>query len=169
MGYKILLLDTNGVKIGETFQRRARQLVNQQRAEWVDESHRAIRFAPDVEEWKNEVVPQVTIMADLKEDEQIYAFAQKRLHERKMFLLHSFAFIPGILIINFIAETLYIWSWGFACFLSGAWTMAYAIHLFFFIKANLRDFRWVAWEEHQARKLSNEVNRLKRMGITYKA
>jgi len=169
MGDKILLIDTNGIKIGETFQRRARQLVNHQRAEWVDESHKAIRFVSDLEEWKKEAVPPITVMADLKENEQIYAFAEKRLRERKLFLLHSLALIPGILLINFNAETIHIWSWGFACFMSGAWSMAYAIHLFFFIKANLRGSRWVAWEEHQARKLANEVDRLRRMGITYKA
>jgi len=46
---KVLLYDANGTKIGETFTRRARQLVNQQRAEWVDDRQEALRFFPGAE------------------------------------------------------------------------------------------------------------------------
>jgi|GEM_PF-5298369 len=49
MDNKVLLLDSNNVKIGETFIRRAKQLVKQQRAAWVDDTQSAIRFAPGME------------------------------------------------------------------------------------------------------------------------
>jgi len=49
MENKITLYNSNNTRIGETFERRARQLVRQQRAMWVDESQTAIRFAPGME------------------------------------------------------------------------------------------------------------------------
>jgi len=49
MDNKVMLLDSNDVKIGETFIRRAKQLVRQQRATWVDDTQSAIRFAPGME------------------------------------------------------------------------------------------------------------------------
>lgn len=44
---KVALININGDKIGETYTRRARQLVKQQRAVWVDDSQKAIRFTSD--------------------------------------------------------------------------------------------------------------------------
>lgn len=41
---KVTLFNVNNDKIGETYIRRARQLVKQQRALWVDDSQKAIRF-----------------------------------------------------------------------------------------------------------------------------
>ena len=49
MDGKILLYDSNDVKIGETYIRRARQLVKQQRATWTDDSQKAIKFSPGME------------------------------------------------------------------------------------------------------------------------
>ena len=161
---KVILFDSNGVKVGETFQRRARQLVNQQRAEWVDDNRKAVRFAPDVEEWEKEATPLAMATTDLKEDERIYALAERRLHERKMFLIHTLGFIPGYFILYLITIGI-LYSEGFALFTFGAWSMAYAIHSFFFAKTHLRGFRLVDRKERRARKLAIEVDRLKRMGI----
>jgi len=49
MENKITLYNSNNVRIGETFARRARQLVKQQRAMWTDDTETAIRFAPGME------------------------------------------------------------------------------------------------------------------------
>ena len=49
MDNKVSLYNANGAKIGDTFARRARQLVRQQRAMWTDDSQTAIRFAPGME------------------------------------------------------------------------------------------------------------------------
>ncbi|MCL2572750.1 MAG: hypothetical protein FWE11_10145 [Defluviitaleaceae bacterium] len=49
MENKIVLYNSDNVKIGETYLRRARQLIRQQRAVWVDENETAIRFAPGME------------------------------------------------------------------------------------------------------------------------
>ena len=49
MENKVSLYNSNDIKIGETYARRARQLVKQQRAMWIDESQTSIRFAPGKE------------------------------------------------------------------------------------------------------------------------
>jgi len=49
MENKVTLYNSNDVKIGETFLRRARQLVRQQRAMWIDDRQSAVRFAPGME------------------------------------------------------------------------------------------------------------------------
>jgi len=46
MENKVTLYNSNNIKIGETYMRRARQLVRQQRAIWTDSYETAIRFAP---------------------------------------------------------------------------------------------------------------------------
>ncbi|MCL2286055.1 MAG: hypothetical protein FWC32_06765 [Firmicutes bacterium] len=54
MEKKVVLYNHNNVKIGETFIRRARQLVRQQRAMWTDDSETAVRFAPGMENMSTE-------------------------------------------------------------------------------------------------------------------
>jgi len=49
MENKVLLYNSSDIKIGETYARRARQLVKQQRAMWIDDTQTAIRFAPGME------------------------------------------------------------------------------------------------------------------------
>jgi len=49
MENKIILYNSSGAKIGETYPRRAKQLINQQRAMWTDDTQTAIRFAPGME------------------------------------------------------------------------------------------------------------------------
>jgi len=49
MENRVSLYNSYDIKIGETFTRRARQLVRQQRAMWTDDSQTAIRFAPGME------------------------------------------------------------------------------------------------------------------------
>ncbi|MCL2855972.1 MAG: 2TM domain-containing protein [Defluviitaleaceae bacterium] len=49
MEKKVILYNSDNMKIGETFVRRARQLVKQQRAVWTDDRQDAIRFAPGAE------------------------------------------------------------------------------------------------------------------------
>lgn len=172
---KVILYDANNAKLGETFMRRARQLVSQQRAEWIDDSHSAIRFAPDVDEWEKEVIPPATITTEPKDSNCIYVLAEKRLHERKMFIMHTVSLIPGyfgIIVLYSVLETVRPGTTateGFAWFMTGAWTMAYAIHAYFFAKTRLKGFRLVDREERRTQRLTEEVNRLKRMGYVDKA
>ena len=49
MENKVSLYNSYGIKIGETFTRRARQLVRQQRAMWTDDTQTAVRFAHGME------------------------------------------------------------------------------------------------------------------------
>jgi hypothetical protein len=53
MESKIILYDSDNIKIGETFHRRAKQLVRQQRAAWTDEGQKAVRFFPGMEHLKD--------------------------------------------------------------------------------------------------------------------
>lgn len=46
---KVTLISSEDVVIGETFMRRAKQLVRRQRAQWTDDNQTAIRFYPEME------------------------------------------------------------------------------------------------------------------------
>ena len=95
MDGKVLLYDYNDVKIGETYVRRARQLVKQQRAAWVDDSQKAIRFAPGMENMEDS-----TDMYEAHEthhahedinaftDKQLMKLAKRRVHAKFAFRLH---------------------------------------------------------------------------------
>ena len=173
MESKVLLFDANDVKVGETFMRRARQLVNQQRAQWTDDSHSAIRFVPDVNEWEKDVEPSAKTTTDSKDDSWIYSLAEKRLHERKMFILHTVGLVPGYFgLFVVFSGIIDIWygssvegGFWFSC---GAWTMAYAIHAYFFAKKYLKNYNSLDREERRIHRITEEVERLKRMGYVDK-
>ncbi len=82
MESKVIMFNSDDIKVGETYMRRARQLVSQQRAEWTDEGRSAIRFAPD-----GELLPE-TAAEEVKAKSSLYELAEKRIRERKRFWLY---------------------------------------------------------------------------------
>ena len=153
MQSKVLLFDASNVKIGETFMRRARQLVKQQRAEWVDDSKSAVRFVPDLEVWgladeNQEVSPPISAH-DYQDDDWIAILLEKQIVERKRFKIHSLALLVWFLSL-FIIRTI-LWTYltyvmpnrayalePFVGLLSILWLTAYIIHVFLYI----RSFHW---------------------------
>jgi len=89
---KILLYDSNDNKIGETFVRRARQLVKQQRASWIDDNREAIRFAPGMENMDEIEVQPLHSTEDANDaditDNELMKLARRRVHARFAFTLH---------------------------------------------------------------------------------
>ena len=165
MEAKILLYDSNDVKIGETFMRRARQLVKQQRATWVDDRQNAIRFAPDAEDW--EEAPLFPALEHKEpDDDWIIALAEKRLRARKLFMLHSIVLLPAFFMFFVIATVIAnTWhsepAWLFIGLTFGSWTTSYAIHIYLFAKTICYPFPSPNWNERKARRLAAEVAMLK--------
>lgn len=153
MENKVLLYDVNDVKIGETFMRRARQLVKQQRAVWTDESQSAIRFAPDMEDWET----SAAVPLDLGEtDDKLVMMAEKRIVERRQFLIHSIAFVPMAFFITVAAFAFR--SDIFIAFALGGWIMAYGAHGCVFA---IRSYPSFFKNERKAKLLAAEVDMLK--------
>jgi len=152
MDNKVLLYDSNDVKIGETFMRRARQLVKQQRGEWTDESQSAVKFFPDkVEGWETTAI----------EDEALVTLAEKRIRERTRIIVHSIALVPVFILLlifsaNFFSGADVLAAMGFV---SGAWLTGYVIHLCQFILP--RRNKMFNTEERKARRLAAEIALLK--------
>jgi len=173
MDAKILLFDANDIKIGETFIRRARQLVKQQRAEWMDENKKAIRFVTDVEDWENPTNmgdDESPITAptgfDPQVDERLIALAEKRVNERSRFTIHSIAFIPGWFFLFILALVVsYTWDGQMAAvllaFISGSWLTAYVMHLCYYLVSRRSKYRSTNREERKARRLAAEIALLK--------
>ena len=95
---KVLLYDSNDVKIGETYLRRARQLVKQQRASWVDDSQKAVRFAPGMENMDDAVDGDMSegharLDPGAIADKELMKFAKRRVYARFAFRLHVMIFI----------------------------------------------------------------------------
>ena len=90
MDGKVVLYDSHDVKIGETYMRRARQLVKQQRASWIDDSQNSIRFAPGMEHMDDPMpidTPGYDI--DARTDKELMKLAKRRVHARFAFKLHA--------------------------------------------------------------------------------
>ncbi|MCL2404627.1 MAG: hypothetical protein FWC92_03660 [Defluviitaleaceae bacterium] len=179
MESKVIMYDASGTEVGETYSRRARQLVKQQRAGWVDDSHTAIRFAPDtVEEWEPDASPTphpaahggTTRMHTTDRSSSLYAMAEARVRERNRLVWHSVLLIP-VLFIVFLwglmsyngtrGGELYLIAMGFAW---GAWIMSYVSRLRSFIK--MSGYMPGNWDARRKMALDVEVDRLKRMGYT---
>ena len=84
---KVLLYDSNDNRIGETFVRRAKQLVKQQRASWTDDSQSAIRFAPGMERM-DDPADTSPLSHGTERDEALLKLAKRRVHARFGFKLH---------------------------------------------------------------------------------
>jgi len=148
---KIILYDENDVKIGETFMRRARQLVKQQRGEWTDDSQTAVKFFPDKSEnWETVEV----------EDGSLVELAKARIRERSWIIVHSIAFIPGLFFLIIFIANFFNGDTSFALgFVSGSWITAYAILLCQHLIRNRR--RLFGSDERRARRLATEIAILK--------
>ncbi|MDR1704755.1 MAG: 2TM domain-containing protein [Clostridiales bacterium] len=167
MESKVLLFDANNTKVGETFMRRARQLVSSQRAEWTDEHHTAIRFAADAEDLPIPVADTAsTPPAETADEAWIYAAAERQIKERRNFIMHSIGFVPGIfalfLITTAIVDQIMIDAEYFFIFTLGGWCTAYGIHLWFFARKRLKNFRLLDTEKRKAYRLNAEVERIRR-------
>ena len=170
---KVILLDANGVEIGETFTRRARQLVKQQRAMWADDTHTSIRFAPDTaEEWDmpTEHIPTPSPPPPEK-NAALYALAARRLRDRRRMIIHSLALIPFYIITAAFWDAASGWRMTNMGFLSmgivwGMWTMAYLYRLRHYVREYGNSIRPKDWEGRRRVKLELEVDRLKRMGYS---
>ncbi|MCL2420554.1 MAG: hypothetical protein FWD03_01740 [Defluviitaleaceae bacterium] len=156
MKNKIMLFDAKGDQVGETFMRRARQLVNQQRAEWINDG--AIRFKQDVDldelEWKTDVQEEAKDKG-IGTESLLYYLAEKRINERKAFIWHTIFLIPGYLLCILLG----MHNDHFLVFLLGLWSSPYAIHVFIFARTLLREYS----PEDRERKLEREVDKLRRM------
>jgi len=167
---KVTLYNSENKRVGETFSRRARQLVKQQRAVWTDDTHSAIRFFPDaVEDWETTETHPITEEATYnKEDAALYALAQKRLSTRRRLFWHTIALIPGFLLLVVFADGAFRWNSVEMGFFMGLtftlWGGLFVYHIHQFIKFNKGFFPFALSEQRRARKLAEEVEQLKRMG-----
>jgi len=100
---KVLLYDSNDVKIGETFIRRAKQLVKQQRASWIGDNHDAIRFAPGMEKLDDTMADGIYVRQSIQSmdaDKDLLKLAKRRVHARFAFKLHcSIALVLSALVV----------------------------------------------------------------------
>jgi len=100
---KVLLYDSSDIKIGETFTRRARQLVKQQRASWVNENQDAIRFAPGMENLAATSIDDVgekRPVGSLDTENELMKLAKQRVYARLALKLHgSIALALSVLLV----------------------------------------------------------------------
>ena len=177
MESKVIMLDASGAEIGETYTRRARQLVKQQRAMWADDAHTSIRFMPDkTEDWELEMAytpSPASAPAPPPETERtstLYAIAAKRMRDRRRIIWHSLALIPVFIIIAWWGVASYHMSrhgagHGYLILMGfcwGVWATAYVNHL----RSYLRSLDHLPRSTRKRLMLDAEVDRLRRMGYT---
>ena len=174
MESKVIMYDASGAEVGETYTRRARQLVKQQRAVWADDTHTAIRFAPDaMEEWEVAPAPPPGAAAPASDKSSaLYALAERRVRDRRLIVLHSVALIPVFFLILLWGVGSYHARRGGEMFLifmgigMGAWVTAYICHLRNYIRMSAYLPLPGSWAARRKMKLDVEVERLRRMGYT---
>ncbi|MCL2189608.1 MAG: 2TM domain-containing protein [Defluviitaleaceae bacterium] len=100
MESKVTLYDANDIKIGQTFQRRARQLVKQQRAHWISESRDAIRFAPGMEHLSDTLHDEDETPEAI--DAALMKVAKRRVYAKFGFRLHCTIVVSIMVVLVFI-------------------------------------------------------------------
>ena len=138
MSSMITMFDASDNKIGETFFRRAKQLVKQQRAAWTSDDQKAIKFVPGMESLSEEADEDIS--QDSADEKWIHVLAIKRIQDRKLFRWHSIAILPGLIVAFLVAAVVVDAAFGgdmALMFLGLAWgslSTAYFIHVFFYLK-----------------------------------
>jgi len=165
---KVLLYDADGKKIGETFMRRARQLVKQQRAMWMDDRQRAVQFVADVDDWE---------MVDDKGEGPIPVFddeawmvdlAQKRIRQRRLYVVHSIIFGLGFMLLGLALALVIETSFGsdltlvLVIALKSGWFFAFIGHTISFAVNYARVRRPIEKDERRARAVEKEVAEIKK-------
>lgn len=97
MVQQLTVYDESGAHVGMTFPKRARQLINKQRALWHNDEHTAIRLLPDA---KEDTTMDAYLDEDLDEtigvtgsDELLLYLARKNVREKRNLLRHVLAYI----------------------------------------------------------------------------
>jgi len=167
---KIALFNADGTQIGDTFVRRARQLVKQQRATWVDDNHTAIRFNHDRldAEIDSELAHSTTDKSTGYD--RLYALAEIRIRDRQKMKRHLILVIPifiAILIVTALigdamhGEPAFLF-FGFA---SGVLATFNVYNIWLYYDRHIRDQRHFAYlKTRREMLLDAEVEKLRRMG-----
>ena len=166
---KVTLINAGGEVMGETFFRRASQLVKQQRAVWVDESQKAIQFKTDTL-FDADADAAGSASSFMGDDVALYELAKERVRSRWLILLHTLALIP----VTFFCVIMgYAFFRGNAAYLVigftwGSWFMLYACHVYGFyrnhVRHRLHDYSmYNYWNTRRAAKIATEVELIKRM------
>jgi len=179
MEAKIALFDADGTQIGETFARRARQLVKQQRAVWVDDDHTAIRFNPDPAYTKDDLYDETTHdiaqpPAAKKELDPLYVFAKKRLKERRRITVHLALLIPEMILVGLFSGFIYdvgadIFALLLIGFSYGVLLTANACNVYYYYDKYVKNVphgtgAFAYWKNRREVQLAAEVEKLRRMG-----
>ena len=168
MESKIALFDSNDVKVGETYMRRARQLVNQQRAEWVGGGMDAIKFVPDADGWDGDDAPAAKSADASADSKWIYTLAEKRVRDKRKAIIHTVVLLPGYFFFFLITLTLdsaYGDSFALFCmgFMYGVWSAVYAAHILYYRRTHPAELK-SSRADRRKRMIEDEVNKLRRMG-----
>jgi len=145
---KISMYNAEGTQVGETFTRRARQLVSQQRAEWINNS--SIRFMAD-----EEIDISSPDTEDSEHESLLYYLAKRRLKVRQQFIWHSILMIPGYIVcvlLAMIAGSNFVFA-----VTTASWTTPYLLHILLFIRS--LEYR----PKHYERDLEREIENLRRI------
>jgi len=146
MKSKVMLFDAEGAQVGETFMRRAKQLVSQQRAEWINDG--AIRFAADADIEFDEIERP----KDMGQEALLYYLAEQRIFRRKLLILHSVLFLPGLILVAIFADMAR--DDVLRGFMVGSWVAPFMLHVAVYFRS------WLV--EYKPRHLEAEVAKLRR-------
>jgi len=168
MENKVVLYDSNNIKVGDTFARRARQLVKQQRATWIDDNHDAIRFAPDMdnmEYFEKYDEPENAEKVAVSDDKWLVALAEKRLFRRKLFIIHSIALVPVACLFMVFSLMLYeiiphVLAGMFLGSTVGSWATLFLVHAVIYI-IDRQKIGSVSRSERSRKALAAEIDLLK--------
>ncbi|MDR2183801.1 MAG: hypothetical protein LBE55_06465 [Clostridiales bacterium] len=174
MESKVLLYDTDGKKIGETFVRRARQLVRQQRAMWMDGGQSAVQFVADADNWAAPGARDEGPIPVFDDEEWMVDLAKRRIRKRRMFIAHSIVFsivftlvsvaVPlihtGIIETDFGGNTeVLVQQIGFLA----TWLAAFIAHACVFAISMHKVHRPNGKDDRQGRVLDREVAEIKKI------
>jgi hypothetical protein len=179
MESKVLLYGADGKKIGETFMRRARQLVKQQRAMWMDGRQSAVQFVADTDNWETFGDKDESPIPIFDDEGWIVDLAKRRIRWRKLFIAHSVVFSIGTALLALILTVIMVTDFGHSAGMAAdfdgdgtlglvialiiMWVAAFVAHACSFGINMSKVHRPGANNESQTRALDREVAEIKKL------
>jgi len=165
MENKVLLYDISGKKVGETFMRRARQLVKQQRAMWMDDGQTAVQFITDVNTKEIMDDAEISPLPVFDDEAWMIDLANKRIIQRRVYITHSVAFAIGTIPLSFAislaADNSYWFMMAMAITATSSWFLGFMAHTIVFA-VKMHRVRRPDEASGQQRAIEREIANIKR-------
>lgn len=130
---QITIYNKTGEKIGITFPKRAKQLVNKQKAQWADELHTKIYLISAESQEDNNKLSDKSQLDNSYDDEKLLELAVKKVKRQNRLICHLVIYILSLICLVILNEN----GFYFTMPIFIIFTLIFVVHIIYFLLPNI--------------------------------